>query len=130
MNQIELKMTFSISAAKLYKAWLDPLHHVAMSWGEYAEIDPVVDGLFTCGDGYIFGKNLELDPGKRIVQAWRTTDFPDDQPDTQLELLFTDTEDGCEFTLIHNGFPEDQVETYAQGWLQYYLEPMKLYFGG
>ena len=37
----------------------------------------VVGGKFTAWDGYIFGKYLELDDGKRVVQEWTSTDFPE-----------------------------------------------------
>jgi uncharacterized protein YndB with AHSA1/START domain len=130
MNQIELKAHFAVSAEKLYKAWLSPVHHGAMSYGGEAHIDPAVGGQFDCGDQYVWGSNLELEPFRRIVQSWRTTDFGEDQPDTRLELNFTDTEDGCELNLVHNGFPEDQVADYLHGWNEFYLVPMKVYFGG
>ena len=35
---------------------------------------------------YIEGKNLELEKDKKIVQKWRTTEFPDDAPDSDLEI--------------------------------------------
>ncbi len=130
MNQIELTAHFGIPAEKLYKAWLSPVHHGAMSYGGEAHIDPVVDGDFDCGDGYVWGKTLELEPGRRIVQSWRTTDFAEDQPDTTLEITFADSDEGCTLTLVHNGFPDDQVADYLHGWNEFYLAPMKIYFGG
>ena len=130
MNQIELKASFAVPAEKLYKAWLSPVHHGAMSYGGDAHIDGQVGGHFDCGDGYVWGQTLELEPGKRIVQSWRTTDFAEDQPDTTLEILFADTDTGCEMTLLHNGFPDDQVADYLHGWNEFYLVPMKVYFGG
>ncbi len=130
MNQIELTAHFGIPAEKLYKAWLSPVHHGAMSYGGEAHIDPVVGGDFDCGDGYVWGKTLELDPGRRLVQSWRTTDFAEDQPDTTLQVTFTDNDEGCTLTLVHNGFPEDQVADYLHGWNEFYLAPMRIYFGG
>jgi activator of HSP90 ATPase len=129
MNQIELKARFAVPAAAIYQAWLDPTRHGAMSYGGAAHIAAVVGGAFDCGDGYVRGTTLELEPGRRIVQGWRTSDFAEGQPDTRLELDFVDSEKGCELTLVHNGFPEEQVEEYRQGWKEYYLEPMKRFFG-
>jgi len=130
MNTIDFSAKFSIGAEKLYKAWLDPVHHAAMSYGGEAVFDPQVGGEYSTGDGYITGKFLELIPGKKLVQTWRTTEFAEDQPDSTVELTFTDTKDGCSFHLVQTGLPEDQVENYKGGWLEYYLEPMKIYFGG
>jgi len=130
MNTIDLSAKFSISAEKLYRAWLDPVHHAAMSYGGEAEFDPRVGGQYSSGDGYITGEFLELVPGKKLVQTWRTTEFADDQPDSTLELTFTDSSDGCTFHLAHSGLPDDQIESYEGGWHEFYLDPMKLYFGG
>ena len=55
--------------------------------GDKAKIDPKVGGKFSAWDGYILGKTLELEPFKRIVQSWRTTEFPKDAPDSKLEVL-------------------------------------------
>jgi uncharacterized protein YndB with AHSA1/START domain len=130
MKNIDLSVHFSIAAEKLYKAWLDPVHHAAMSYGGEAEFDPRVGGVYTTGDGYITGKFLEIVPGQRLVQTWRTTDFEAGQADSRLELTFADTDDGCTLRLLHTDLPDDQIENYQSGWLEYYIEPMKLYFGG
>ncbi|MEI6388862.1 MAG: SRPBCC domain-containing protein [Spirochaetota bacterium] len=129
MDQIRLKAEFAVSALELYSAWLDPLLHGSMSYGGEAHIEAVIGGAFDCGDGYISGKNLELDPGARILQSWRTTDFAGDQAETLLELSFQDSTSGCTLTLVHTGFPAEQVDEYRQGWEEYYLRPMKVYFG-
>ena len=39
---------------------------------------------FTAWDNYIWGRNLVLDPNRRIVQSWRTTQFHTDDPDSQI----------------------------------------------
>ncbi len=130
MNTIDLSADFLIGAAKLYKAWLDPIHHAAMSFGGEAFIDPQQGGTHSAGDGYIQGVFETLVPGEKIVQTWRTSDFAEDQPDSQVEILFSDTEEGGRVRLIQTGLPEDQVESYREGWIQNYFEPMKRYFGG
>ena len=93
METIDLSTHFSIRAEKLYKAWLDPVHHPAMSFGTEAEFDPQVGGAHRAGDGYIWGVFEELVPGKKIVMTWRTTDFGEDQPDSHVELTFTDAKE-------------------------------------
>lgn len=130
METIDLTTHFSISAAKLYKAWLDPVHHPAMSFGTEAEFDPRVGGTHSSGDGYISGVFEELVPGQRIVMTWRTTEFAEDQPDSHVELTFADAAEGCTLRIVHRDLPADQIETYRSGWNEFYLEPMKVYFGG
>jgi len=100
-----------------------------MSYGGDAVIDAQVGGNHSTGDGYITGSFVELVPGKRIVQTWRTSDFPAEQPDSEVELTFGDTKTGGSLHLVHSGLPEDQIEEYRNGWIEYYFQPMTLYFG-
>jgi hypothetical protein len=60
--------------------WLDSEEHTAMT-GFRTEISDEVVTPFSAGDGYIEGVNLELEPGKRILQHWRMTDFREDDED-------------------------------------------------
>ena len=87
-----------------------------------------VGGKFKAWDGYIFGSTLELEPDQRIVQAWRTSEFPDNAPDSRLEILLEKVTEGTKVTLIHNDMPEDQIDSYRQGWEDFYFKPMKEYF--
>ena len=96
--------------------------------GDQADIQPGVGGSFTIGAGYITGQNLELETYSHIVQAWRTTEFPDSAPDSWLELILEDTPEGCYLILNQKKLPEDQVESYTDGWQEYYLEPLQKYF--
>ena len=76
----------------------------------------------------IFGSTLEFEPDQRIVQTWRTTEFPDNAPDSRLEILFEEAAKGTNVTLIHSNMPADQVDSYRQGWEDFYFKPMKEYF--
>ena len=129
METIDISSHFSIGAEKLYKAWLDPVHHPAMSFGTDAEFDVRVGGSHMEGDGYITGIFEELIPGKKIVETWRTTEFTEDQPDSRVEITFEDAPGGSLVRIVQTGLPEDQVETYRSGWFEFYFEPMKRYFG-
>jgi activator of HSP90 ATPase len=128
-----MKNGFTISAvipanpSDIYSAWLSTEGHAAMT-GSPANADGNVGGTFTAWDGYIFGSTLELEPGQRIVQAWRTSEFPDKAPDSRLEILFEDVPGETKVTLIHSDMPEDQAGSYRQGWEDFYFKPMKEYF--
>ncbi|HEX7555830.1 MAG TPA: SRPBCC domain-containing protein [Leptolinea sp.] len=129
MNDIiNLKATIpNATARQVFEAWLDSRKHADFT-GDQADIQPGVGCSFTISGGYITGKNLELKPYQRIVQAWRTTEFPDDAPDSWLEVLLEDTPAGCVLTLNQKKLPEDQVESYRSGWIEYYFEPLQKYF--
>src|SRR5487761_1506869 len=64
----------------IYDAWLDSHGHAGMTGGQPASCSTAVGGTFTVWNGFITGKNLALEPGKRIVQSWRTTRFKSADP--------------------------------------------------
>ena len=97
--------------------------------GSVAKVSGRLRGKFSAWDGYISGKTLELDPERRIVQAWRTTEFPKDAPDSHLEVFLAKTKSGTKVTLTHTKIPEGQSVSYKQGWEDFYFTPMKKYFG-
>lgn len=112
---------------KVYRAWLDSAGHAAIT-GSPAKIDGRVGGKFTAWGGYIEGETLELQPFRRILQSWRTSEFPDSSPDSQLEVLLEPAEGGTRLTLIHTNIPDGQAEEYRQGWEDFYFTPMTSYF--
>lgn len=127
-DSLEVSKFFpEVSAKQLYNAWLDSEAHSAFT-GSPAQINPDIGSEFTAWDGYISGRTLEAEPFQRIVQAWRTTEFPEDSPDSRLEILIEDMDNGVQVTLVHSGIPAGQGENYRQGWGEYYFDPMQRYF--
>ena len=127
-NNFTISAIIPAKAGEIYKAWLDSKGHGAMT-GSPAKVDGKVGGKFSAWDGYIFGATLDLALNQRIVQSWRTTEFPDDAPDSRVEISFEEVAGGTKVTLTHTDMPEDQVNDYKQGWKDFYFKPMKEYFG-
>lgn len=127
-DAFELHTILGTPADQVYGAWLDAEEHTDFSGGE-ATCDARVGGAFTAWDGYIEGRNLELEEGRRIVQSWRTSDFDEGDADSRLELLFEDDGcGGCRLTLRHTELPTGQGARYEQGWREFYFAPMAEYF--
>ncbi|MDB5411590.1 MAG: Activator of ATPase [Rhodospirillales bacterium] len=122
-----LSDTIPAAPRAIYDAWLDGPRHSAMTGGK-AEAAPAVGGTFTAWDGYISGRNLELEPGVRIVQSWRTTNFTDEQPDSRITVILVPVAGGTLLTLRHENVPEDQPGYENGGWQDHYFTPMKAYF--
>ena len=133
-RKVEMKNGFTLTAilpakpSAVYKAWLSTDGHSQMT-GSPAKVDGKVGGKFSAWDGYIFGTTLELTPNERILQAWRTTEFPEDAPDSRVEVILEAVTGGTQLTLAHSKMPEDQVEDYRQGWEDFYFKPMSEFFG-
>ena len=93
-----------------------------------AYVDGKKQTEFTAWDGYIKGKYLELEPGRKIVQEWTSTDFAEGTLPSRFEITLKEAKGGTELTMIHSGVPEEAAEDIGQGWKDYYWEPMKKYF--
>jgi activator of HSP90 ATPase len=126
-SSIKISAIFPVSAKKLYDAWLDSKMHSAIT-GTKTQIDPREGSSFSAGNGYITGSNLILQPYGRIVQHWRTTEFPDGSPDSKLEILFEKHNSGTKLTIVHSQLPNGDEKKYEKGWKEFYLRPMKMYF--
>lgn len=112
---------------QVYAAYTDPKKH-----GEFTDSratgKPKVGGKYSTWDGYIFGKYLELEDGKRVVQDWTTTDWEEGYSASKLELTFKAAPEGTEITMVHSGVPKAQASEVEQGWIEFYWNPLKQYF--
>lgn len=128
-----MSLRFQVSAfipappEAVYKAWLDSRKHAAMTGGA-AAVNARIGATFQAWDGYITGKNLELEPGARILQDWRTSEFTEAEPDSRLEILFKPKKAGTIVTIRHSRLPAHGMQ-YREGWIDSYFNPMKAYFG-
>lgn len=118
------------SSRDVYDAWLDSTGHAAITGGQPARISAVEGGPFTVWNGYISGRNLALDPGRRIVQSWRTTKFAPADADSQIEVLLEPVPGGTRVTVRHTNVPDGHTSYRDGGWQKNYFAPMKRFFAG
>jgi activator of HSP90 ATPase len=126
-DSLSISVWLPVTPGELFYSWMDGDTHSRMT-GSRAEIEPGEGGKFIAWDGYISGVTITIEPLKRIVQSWRTTDFKRDDPDSTLEILFYKEGEGTRLTLNHSGLPTEQSEDYQSGWEEYYFQPMLDYF--
>jgi activator of HSP90 ATPase len=127
LEKIKVSTTLLASPERIYKAWLNSKEH-GLFTGSEALASSKVGKRFMAWDGYIKGKNLFLEPNKRIIQSWRSTDFPERSSDSKIEIIFEKVKTGTKVTLIHSEIPEGQSEGYKKGWKDFYFKPMKKFF--
>jgi uncharacterized protein YndB with AHSA1/START domain len=125
--EFEISELIPATPKEIYDAWLNSEGHSNMT-DSPATASAVVGELFEAWDGYIQGKNLELDRERRILQAWRTTEFEESDPDSRLEILLRSREGGTLVTVRHSNLPDHGMQ-YRQGWVDAYFTPMQAYFG-
>ncbi|MEM9193574.1 MAG: SRPBCC family protein [Myxococcota bacterium] len=120
---IHHEIVFPVSRERVYQALLDEAQHAEFTGGP-AEISPDAGGAFSCHGGQIVGRNIELVPNERIVQAWRVANWP---PGVYSVVSFRFETEGEDTRLVldHHGVPADAREHIDGGWHQRYWEPMK-----
>lgn len=126
-HDFELSDVLPASPQAIYEAWMSSEGHTGMTGAE-ATIDPRPGGAFEAWDGYITGKTVALDPGRRIVQTWRTSEFAGSDPDSEIEVLLKAVEGGTKLTLHHRNVPDGQFGYERGGWQESYFDPMRDYF--
>jgi activator of HSP90 ATPase len=88
------------------------------------EISREAGGTFSVFGGYIMGRQIELMPNERIVQAWRTASWePGDYSIARFELVEQGA--GTKIVFDHTGFPKGKAEHLAAGWKSNYWEPLE-----
>jgi len=93
-----------------------------------AEISREAGGAFALFGGYIFGRQLELVPNERIVEAWRVGSWDAGVYSiTRFELVEQGT--GTKIVFDHTGFPKGDGGHLAEGWKINYWEPMEKFLG-
>jgi activator of HSP90 ATPase len=127
LTTLTQKVIIPAKPEEVYEAFVDPKLHSAFT-GSKATGKAKVGGEFTAWDGYISGKFLAFEPGKCLVQEWKSTDIPEDYPPTKFELTFKAVPEGTEITMVHSSIPASQKDELADGWEEFYWKPLKEYF--
>ncbi|MEZ4302957.1 MAG: SRPBCC domain-containing protein, partial [Polyangiaceae bacterium] len=113
----------SAAPAAVFEALMDANTHAAFT-GAPAEISREVGGAFSAYGGKIGGINLELVPGKRIVQAWRPGNFPEGVF-TLITYSLAPEGGGTKLSFTQQAVPESAFEHLDQGWHDRYWKPLK-----
>jgi activator of HSP90 ATPase len=124
-STIHFDVDYKTTPEKIYHVLLDAKEFKALS-GLPAEIDPRAGGWFALFDKQIEGRNVELIPNQRIVQAWRPISWPSGVYSiARFELVRAGS--GTRIVFDHVGFPEDKQATLTEGWRDHYWNPLHKY---
>ncbi|MDQ7825696.1 MAG: SRPBCC family protein [Candidatus Eremiobacteraeota bacterium] len=121
--KIRQSVTFNAPPHEVYEALMDSKKHEAFT-RDKAHISRKPGGTFTAYGGYITGKNLELYEDEKIVQLWRTDEWPEGHFSTVTYRL-KDLHGSTKLTFTQDGIPEEFCESIRKGWHEYYWRPLK-----
>jgi len=126
MPDIHQEVSFNASPEVIYKALTDSKEHGAFT-GETADIGG--DGeKWSAYAGKIHGRNIELVPGKRIVQAWRSAGWPEGVYSLARFTLQAEGK-GTKLVFDQSGVPQDAMEMITGGWHKMYWEKLSKHLG-
>jgi activator of HSP90 ATPase len=108
-TRIHQEAVFKTTPERIYQALTDAQTFSKMT-GAPAEISPEAGGAFSLFGARVVGRNIELVPRQRIVQAWRSEGWTSGAWSI---VRFEIQEQGPETRLIldHTGFPGASAES-------------------
>jgi uncharacterized protein YndB with AHSA1/START domain len=123
---IKQKVKFKAAPATVYELLADSKKHSAVT-GKKASISRKIGGTFSAAVNRSSGVNVDLVPGKRIVQAWRDARFPAGIFSMAAFTLAATSDGGTELVLTHRGVPKALIPETEQAWRDQYWAKMKAY---
>jgi uncharacterized protein YndB with AHSA1/START domain len=126
-HAIHQRVRLAADPARVYKALTD-----AGQFGELTGVGEVTltgdaGAPFSLFGGHITGRNVELVPDRRLVQAWRAASWPEGRYSIVNFQLEQDGGGETKLVFDHTGFPEEAHDDLAAGWVKMYWEPLKRY---
>jgi activator of HSP90 ATPase len=85
-------------------------------------------GAFTIFGGHIFGRQIDLVPNERIVQAWRVDGW-NAGVYSIAKFDLVEQGSGTKIVFDHTGFPQGLGKHLAAGWKEHYWEPLQKLVG-
>lgn len=110
----------------VYLALTNPLT-IQLWTGEPAVMSTEPDSEFSMWDGAIVGRNIEFEPGKKIVQQWYFDG--QDEPSIVTIKLHPDKA-GASVELRHTNIPDEAYEEMVDGWNDTYFGALMDFYQG
>ncbi len=123
---IQQRVTLPAPAGELYRMYLDPKRHAAIT-GAPVRIGARPGAPFRAFNGALSGRMLHTEPGRMIVQTWRSTGFGLRDPDSILVLSFEPRGRSGRIRLVHVNVADRDARGVTDGWKTYYWQPWRKY---
>jgi activator of HSP90 ATPase len=134
-ESIHQEVTFTASPKRVYGALTDAkqfqrvielsdaMKSMILAGAPLAQISTDPGGPFSTFGGIIIGRQIELVPDQRIVQAWRPK-YWDPGTYSIVKFELAESGSGTKLTLDHRGFPDGDAQHLLTGWNKNYWEPL------
>jgi uncharacterized protein YndB with AHSA1/START domain len=126
---IHQEVTIDASPAAVYGVLTTSDDFAKMTGGRAANIAKEAGGAVSLFGGDIEARNVELTPGKRVVQAWRSKAWPEGVYSI-VRFELAPAGKGTKLTFDQAGHPKDAQPMLEGGWSKMYWEPMQALLAG
>lgn len=129
---IHQEVVFKASRTRVYQALTDAKQFSKVTDyvmpGAATAISPEVGGAFSIFGGVISGRNIEMVPNERLVQAWREKNW---EPGVFTIVKFQLNEEGTGTRLVFDqtAIPQGHADHLAPGWKSHYWDGLQKYLG-
>ena len=117
----EYKMEITADPEEVFAALTNPFQ-IELWSGYPADMKAEEGYVFSLWEGDITGVNLEVVPGKLLVQEWF---FGEQEKQSIVRIKIKKEGARTLVGLTHTHIPEDVYEEITGGWKEYYLEAIK-----
>lgn len=125
---IHQEVTIPGTPAAVYDILTSSTKFAEMTGGRAAEIGKDAGAAFKMFGGDITGRNIEMVPGERVVQAWRSGAWPEGVFSLVSFRLMADGK-GTKVVFDQVGHPAAAQDMLESGWQQMYWGPMTAMLG-
>ena len=129
--QIRQEAIINADPQAVYEVLTDGQRFAAAT-GMPAQLSDREGEMFTIFDGRVEGRQIELVPGRRIVQAWRFGAAHESPWDagvySVVRFALIGQEGGTLLTIDHTGVPPEWHDHISGGYPEFYMRPLERYF--
>lgn len=93
--------------------------------GEAATMSTEPGTEFSLWEGAIVGKNLDFEPGKKIIQQWYFGDQPEE---SIVSIVLHAHKQGTSVELRHTNIPDEAYEDIVEGWNETYFRSLQEFY--
>jgi uncharacterized protein YndB with AHSA1/START domain len=123
---LSLEFILSGKPRRVMQLLTDPKLIRKWSGGE-AVLENMVGGRFEMFDNWVSGKVTKTG-ATELAYTWKTTDWPDDAPPSEVHYLLKEDEAGTKVIIKHSGFPNaEEMNSHKSGWTDFFFDPLEDY---
>ncbi len=130
MPQYTVRVVIDASPASVFRALTDARQFRAWS-GQAGRAPKRIGGAFSWFDGWVTGRVLAFEEGKRLSVTWSVSEWPKDTRASIVKMVFTGTSKRTVVRLQHTGLPNARESaSHKKGWEEFVFGPMRAHLAG